>query len=130
MKRHDAASAGLMASLTLAGCALGACTLVACTVPAEQTLLSQFFAASRLRDRTALASVATVVFEPREQGTVVDFQITGMQATARDAKNVAKEVTLSALVRLPDGQTVRQTLIVTISGSIVTAVRSPSTPRS
>ena len=102
--------------------------LVGCLPSAEQKLLNQFFAASRLRDKTALANVATVVFEPREQGTVAEFEITGVRAVQGAGNSTVKEVTLSALVRQPDGQTVRQTLIVTISMSMVTAVRSAASP--
>ena len=119
MRRCSVASiAALLASLALVGCA----------APAEKTLLDQFFAASRLRDKTALAKVATVVFEPREQGTVVSFEMIGGHTTGRGAGDAAKDVTLSALVRLPDGRAVRKTLIVTISGSMVIAVRSGTTP--
>ena len=118
--RGVASIAGLFACVALVGCNVG------CNATPEKALLDQFFAASRLRDKTALATISTVVFEPREQGTVVDFEITGVQITGRDAMNVAKEVTLSALVRQPDGQTVRKTLIVTIAGSMVTAVKSGS----
>jgi len=42
--------------------------LSACSGAREHALLDQFFSASRLRDLTALQNVATVVFEPREQG--------------------------------------------------------------
>ena len=41
-------------------------------------LLDQFFSASRLRDRTALQKIATVILEPLEQGTVTTFTITNV----------------------------------------------------
>ena len=41
----------------------------------ERALLDQFFAASRLRDRTALARFSTVVFEPRTDGIVEEFVV-------------------------------------------------------
>ena len=41
---------------------MGLLTLVGCGPVAERTLIEQFFAASRLRDLTALSKVATVVF--------------------------------------------------------------------
>ena len=43
-------------------------TLAACSYGAEQTLLGQFFAASRLRDKTMLANFATVVFRAGHAG--------------------------------------------------------------
>ena len=46
---------------------------------------TQFFAASRLRDLTALRNVSTVVFEPASDGIVTSFEITGIvRATAPD----------------------------------------------
>jgi hypothetical protein len=46
-----------------------------CAVASDRMLLDQFFAASRLRDRTALARFATVVFEPRTDGIVQKFVV-------------------------------------------------------
>lgn len=46
-----------------------------CAVAPEYLLLERYFAASRLRDRTALARFATVVFEPHINGTVSTFEI-------------------------------------------------------
>ena len=52
-----------------------ALTAVSCSTASERALLDQFFAASRLRDRTALARFATVVFEPRTDGIVAEFVV-------------------------------------------------------
>jgi hypothetical protein len=49
--------------------------LVACSGAAEQTLIRQFFNASRLRDNTSLDNLSTVIFDPRTQGTVTTFTI-------------------------------------------------------
>lgn len=46
-----------------------------CTVAPEYLLLERYFAASRLRDRTALSRFATAVFEPHINGTVSTFEI-------------------------------------------------------
>jgi hypothetical protein len=107
--------------------------MVACSVPAEQPLLQQFFSASRLRDKTALQNIATIVFEPREQGTITTFDITKV-ATRRDGDRELKEVTISAPVRLPSRETVQQTLVVTMEKRIagrwmITAVRRPEPRR-
>src|SRR5207248_1357939 len=48
--------------------------LSACGVRPERSILDEFFAASRLRDKTALAKFSTVTFEPLEQGIVVDYK--------------------------------------------------------
>ena len=84
-----------------------------CSPPAEQALLQQFFAASRLRDRTALQNIATIVFEPREQGTISTFEITNVSAR-RDGGHELKDVTISAPVRLPTREIVQKTLVVTL----------------
>jgi len=41
----------------------------------EQSLVGQFFSASRLRDNTSLDNIATVIFDPRTQGTVTTFTV-------------------------------------------------------
>jgi hypothetical protein len=103
---------------------LFALLLPACAGAREHAILEQFFSASRVRDLTALQKIATVVFEPMEQGTVLDFDITSIQGNAEK-----EEVGVSALVRAPGGQVVRQKLRVTIAGGFVTSV-APSPPQS
>ena len=88
--------------------------LGACTARAEQPILSQFFAASRLRDLTALATLSTVVFEPTTNGTVTTFTITSVSPERQEAGRRAKDVTVDAPVRLPGGQTVTKTLMITL----------------
>jgi len=92
-----------VAALTLAGC-----------TASEQPLLDQFFSASRLRDTTALQAVATVAFEPLQQGIVRTFQITGVTPERIEGGAVTKEATVEALVVMPDGQTLQKTLVVTM----------------
>jgi hypothetical protein len=90
-----------------------ALVLCGCAAP-EQRLLEQFFGASRLRDVTALQTVSTITFEPREQGIVRTFAITGVTPERLEGQTLAKDVTVEAPVILPDGQTVRKTLVVTL----------------
>jgi len=98
-----------------------------CSNAREHALLDQFFAASRLRDLTALRNLSNVVFEPREQGTVLSFEITSVEEVSAGSKVVR----VDAQVRRPDGQTAREMLLVTISGRMITGVAVvPSTPRS
>jgi hypothetical protein len=113
-------------------------TFLSCSAPTEQTLLTQFFAASRLRDLTALHTIATVVFEPAVDGIVTSFDVTRVAATPGSdghaaAKDVSKNVSISAPVRVPGGQTVLKNFVITIQGGLVTAISerpaSPSTPR-
>jgi hypothetical protein len=119
-------------------------TVLGCGPNTERTLLTQFFAASRLRDLTALRSISTVVFEPASDGIVTSFEILGMTAVqGPDGLPVSEGVTISAPVQLPDGRTVGKTLVATLErrqadgdprrGWMVTAINepaaSPSTPR-
>jgi hypothetical protein len=98
-----------------------------CSNAREHALLDQFFAASRLRDLTALRNVSSVVFEPREQGTVLSFEIKSVEEVSAGSKLVR----VDAHVRRPDGQIAREMLLVTISGRMITGVAVvPSTPRS
>jgi len=92
-----------------------AVVLGGCAAP-EQSLLDAFFGASRLRDTTALQRVSTVIFEPREQGIVRTFEITGVTSERVDGQQtITKQVTVVAPVILPDGQTVRKTLVITLT---------------
>ena len=120
--------------------------LAACSSADERILLNQFFAASRLRDLTALRNVATVVFEPATDGIVTSYELLGVKVvSASEGHVVSEEVSIAAPVRLPDGNTVEKTFVVTmqrgVSGSdpnrlngwMITSIRaaqaSPSTPR-
>ena len=120
-------------------------TLASCSATAERTLLTQFFAASRLRDLTALHNFATIVFEPATDGIVASFDLLGITvARAADGVPVSKDVSISAPVNLPDGRTVVKTFVVTMQRGLpgsdqdrwgawmITAIKaspaSPSTP--
>ncbi len=106
----------------------------ACAAP-EQSLLEQFFGASRLRDTTALQRIATVVFEPREQGIVRTFRIRRVSSERQDGTAAAKDVIVDATVSLPDGRSAQKTLVVTMrrenggasASWMVTAVRDAET---
>ena len=115
-----------------------ACT--ACSTAAEQSTLSQFFAASRLRDTTALKNIATIVFEPGTEGIIASFEITSVVRSRNDRGLESEAVSISAPVRLPSGQRTQKDLVVTMQRDdgrwIVTGITdaapppgSPSTPR-
>jgi hypothetical protein len=55
----------------------------ACARPDEQQFLTQFFRAARGRDNTTLAMMSAVEFDPREQGSVEDFEITQVSEERR-----------------------------------------------
>ena len=120
--------------------------LAGCSSAEERTLLGQFFAASRLRDLTAVHNVATVAFEPATDGIVTSFEIVRITVVqASEGQAMAKDVLISAPVKLFDGRTVSRSFIVTMQrglpgsdqsrsgGWMITAFKadpaSPSTPR-
>lgn len=98
---------------------------------ADHQLLDRFFSASRLRDRTALARLSTVIFEPAIDGMVERFEV--VSAATLDAQT--RQLTVQARIRRPDDVVAERLLIVTIkqadtaglatasSGWVVTAVR-------
>jgi hypothetical protein len=55
----------------------------ACSRPDEQQFLTQFFRAARGRDNNTLAMMSAVEFDPREQGSVGDFEITQVSEDRR-----------------------------------------------
>lgn len=69
--------------------------VLACSGP-EQSLVGQFFSASRLRDNTSLDNIATVIFDPRTQGTVTTFTIQSIAPEQR------KALPLKALAKAQD----------------------------
>jgi hypothetical protein len=98
----------------------------ACSVRPEQTIVSDFFAASRLRDLTALSRFATVVFEPRERGTVTEFTIRSVSPERRVGDMRVKDVTIVAPVYGPDGRVVDKPLVVTLQRRTGTLPRGRS----
>jgi hypothetical protein len=119
--------------------------LVACTpAPSEHLILDQFFAASRVRDRTALQKFATVLLEPLDQGIVTDFKVIHVTPergeTVDGMAALSKEVTIDALVRLAGGRTAQKVFVITMrrppAGSrepvgrwMITGIRERSRPK-
>ena len=107
--------------------ALVTLTALSCAHDAERALLDRFFAASRLRDLTALRKFATVVFEPATDGIITSFDI--LQITAGpspEGMSSSKNILISAPVRLPDGGTVTKTVVVTMGRRPVDGDQDPS----
>ena len=67
----------LLAVMTVVGTA-------ACASGPEQQILTNYFRASRMRDNTTLANIATVSFSPTEQGTVEDFDVVSVSEERRE----------------------------------------------
>jgi hypothetical protein len=96
------------------GVLLAIAALAACGHPAERALVDQFFSASRLRDRTAAQSVATVFFDPKDQGLVREFTIRNVTSEEESGGVVSKNVTIRASVESLDGVTAEKTIVVTM----------------
>jgi hypothetical protein len=71
----------------------------------EEQLLTTFFQAARLHDRTRLAEIATVSLNPRTEGTVERFEV-----VSRDGG----QVTVNAQLRTPDGRIAPRAMRFTI----------------
>lgn len=71
-------------------------------------MLDQFFAASRLRDSTALSPVSSTLFDPSQHGTVLSFDVLSVHVIRPDLK----EVHLRALVRPPRGEAAPKALSI------------------
>jgi len=68
----------------------------ACSGGPEQTLIGQFFNASRLRENTTLDNISTVIFDPAKNGTVTTFTIQSIGPEQR------KPLALKALAKAQD----------------------------
>jgi hypothetical protein len=101
---HRLQTAALLALVLLAGCGH----------PAERALVDQFFAASRLRDRTAAQSIATVFFDPKDEGLVREFTIRNVTPEEESGGVASKNVTIRASVESLDGVKADKTIFVTM----------------
>ena len=109
----------ILSALALLAVLLSVSAVAGCSNVGEQGILNRFFAASRLRDTTALQEFSTVAFEPRSQGIITSFDITASSPERRNGDLVTKEVTISAPVELPSGQTARGTFVITMQRAIL-----------
>jgi hypothetical protein len=85
-----------------------------CSIRPERTIVGDFFAASRSRDLTALSRFSTVVFEPRERGTIAEFTIRTVSAEHAEGDMLVKEVVVDAPLMTPDGGTAARTFVITL----------------
>jgi hypothetical protein len=76
--------------------------LTACTIRPEYSVLDEFFAASKLRDTTALAKISLVILEPREAGTVGRLKIRSVSNIARAPLRTDDRVVRLSLLPVSD----------------------------
>jgi hypothetical protein len=128
--------------------ALAVLYLVACGISPDEQVLTRFFEASRTLDRTLLARLATVTFNPRVDGSVQAFSIAERRGDERaplvDARReqarrslsaargedidltgtsvemITREVTVDASLRTPDGTVRPAVLLVTLEKAVAT----------
>ncbi len=60
-----------------------AVSLIGCSSAPEESLIGNYFRASRMRDNTTLANIAMVSFRPSERGIVQDFSLTSVSEEQR-----------------------------------------------
>lgn len=82
-------------------------------VPADEQAIRTFFAQSSLYDRTRLADVAQVVFDPRVEGVVDRFDVVSREDTAVDESHIRRVAQVDAVVR-SRGATSHRTILVTL----------------
>jgi len=76
-------------------------------------VIRTFFADSSLYDRTRLANVAQVAFDPRVEGVVTRFEIVSRTDMPLDSGRVRRSARLDAVVR-SRGALSRRTIVVTL----------------
>jgi hypothetical protein len=82
-------------------------------VPADEQVIRTFFAQSSLFDRTRLADVARVAFDPRVEGVVTRFEIVSRTDTPLDSRRIRRAARVEAVIRAR-GATSRRTIVVTL----------------
>ena len=109
-------------ALTVAGCGRQ-------VADSDQVLIRRFFAASRLRDLTALRNFSAVVFEPATDGIITNLDIVDVTLRASGVKDLS----VVAPVKMPSGETVSKRIVLTIEHGQIIAFSArpepPSTPR-
>ena len=61
-----------------------------------------------------LANIASVDFNPREDGIVQDFEIIRSEVSSGGGGSETRRVTVNAQVRTADGRTEARTLLITV----------------
>ena len=82
-------------------------------VPADEQAIRTFFAESSLYDRTRLAEVGQVAFDPRVEGVVHRFDVVSREDTTGNDGRRHRVARLDAVVRSDRGSSHR-TIVVTL----------------
>jgi hypothetical protein len=105
---------GLQNGLLISALAITA----ACGVKPERAIVEEFFAESRLQDKTALQHTATVMFDPETSGIVQSFEIAKVSPDEANPNN--ETVTVSAQVKQPGGDAiVQKTILMTLGRGVL-----------
>jgi hypothetical protein len=81
--------------------------------PADEQVIRTFFAQSSLFDRTRLAEVAQVAFDPRVEGVVTRFEIVSRTDMPLDSGRIRRAARVDAMIRAR-GAMSRRTIVVTL----------------
>lgn len=81
--------------------------------PADEQVIRTFFAQSSLLDRTRLAEVAQVAFDPRVEGVVTRFEIVSRTDMPLDSGRIRRAARVDAAIRA-SGAMSRRTIVVTL----------------
>ena len=76
-------------------------------------MIRTFFAQSSLFDRTRLADVAHVTFDPRVEGVVTRFEIVARTDTPLDSGRIRRAARVDAVIRAR-GAMSRRTIVLTL----------------
>lgn len=87
-------------------------------VPADEQVLRIFFEQSQVYDTTRVATVATVVFDPRVEGMVDRFRIVERADESLSGNRLRRQSRLDAHVRSA-GRAYERTLLVTMERDAV-----------
>ena len=82
--------------------------------PADEQVLTRFFEQSRIYDRTRLAEVAQVAFNPRIEGVVERFRIVERSDEPMTQNRVRRRLKVEADVRSTGGRVSQRTLVITL----------------
>ena len=84
--------------------------------PADEQVLTRFFEQSRTYDKTRLAAIAEVVFDPRIEGVVERFAVVDRVDSPLPENRLSRRLTIQADVRSVAGRMNQRKLVVTLEG--------------
>jgi hypothetical protein len=85
-------------------------------IPPDEQVVRRFFEESRTYDKTRLAAIAQVVFDPRVEGVVERFSVVERSDRPLPENQLRRRLTIQADVRSAAGRMDQRTLVVTLEG--------------